>query len=130
MAILAGSLVVLSMVKPERLAASTGAMIALFAELLVALAIYDEIAKKTKKVGKGTSSMVVMAAGVLILTSALKKISEIETEKLLTSVIALGAVMAELVAAQVAISKWAKDGAKHAMSMLQWLRQFVSLQKQ
>lgn len=117
-AILAGSLVVLSMVKPERLAASTGAMIALFAELLVALAIYDEIAKKTKKVGKGTSSMVVMAAGVLILTSALKKISEIETEKLLTSVIALGAVMAELVAAQVAISKWAKDGAKHAMSML------------
>lgn len=117
-AILAGSLVVLSLVKPERLAASTGAMIALFAELLVALAIYDEIAKKTKKVGKGTSSMVVMAAGVLILTSALKKISEIETEKLLTSVIALGAVMAELVAAQVAISKWAKDGAKHAMSML------------
>ena len=117
-AILAGSLVVLSMVKPERLAASTGAMIALFAELLVALAIYDEIAKKTKKVGKGTSSMVVMAAGVLILTSALKKISEIETEKLLTSVIALGAVMAELDAAQVAISKWAKDGAKHAMSML------------
>lgn len=117
-AILAGSLVVLSMVKPERLAASTGAMIALFAELLVALAIYDEIAKKTKKVGKGTSSIVVMAAGVLILTSALKKISEIETEKLLTSVIALGAVMAELVAAQVAISKWAKDGAKHAMSML------------
>lgn len=62
--------------------------------------------------------MVVMAAGVLILTSALKKISEIETGKLLTSVIALGAVMAELVAAQVAISKWAKDGAKHAMSML------------
>ena len=117
-AILAGSLVVLSMVKPERLAASTGAMIALFAELLVALAIYDEIAKKTKKVGKGTSSMVVMAEGVLILTSALKKISEIETGKLLTSVIALGAVMAELVAAQVAISKWAKDGAKHAMSML------------
>ncbi|MFR8817094.1 MAG: tape measure protein [Butyricicoccus sp.] len=117
-AILAGSLVVLSLVKPERLAASTGAMIALFAELLVALAIYDEIAKKIKKVGKGTSSMVVMAAGVLILTSALKKISEIETEKLLTSVIALGAVMAELVAAQVAISKWAKDGAKHAMSML------------
>lgn len=117
-AILAGSLVVLSLVKPERLAASTGTMIALFAELLVALAIYDEIAKKTKKVGKGTSSMVVMAAGVLILTSALKKISEIETGKLLTSVIALGAVMAELVAAQVAISKWAKDGAKHAMSML------------
>lgn len=117
-AILAGSLVVLSLVKPERLAASTGAMIALFAELLVALAIYDEIAKKAKKVGKGTSSIVVMAAGVLILTSALKKISEIETGKLLTSVIALGTVMAELVAAQVAISKWAKDGAKHAMGML------------
>lgn len=117
-AILAGSLVVLSLVKPERLAASTGAMIALFAELLVALAIYDEIAKKTKKAGKGTSSMVVMAAGVMILTSALKKISEIETGKLLTSVIALGAVIAELVVAQVAISKWAKDGAKHAMSML------------
>ena len=117
-AILAGSLVVLSLVKPERLAASTGAMIALFAELLAALAIYDEITKKTKKVGKGTSSMVVIAAGVLILASALKKISEIETGKLLTSVIALGAVMAELVAAQVAISKWAKDGAKHALSML------------
>lgn len=117
-AILAGSLVVLSMVKPERLAASVGAMISLFIELLAALAIYDEITKKTKKVGKGTSSMVVMAAGVLILSSALKKIADIDSEKLVSSVIALGAVMAELVAAQIAISKWAPDGAKHAMSML------------
>lgn len=117
-AILAGSLVVLSMVKPERLAASVGAMISLFIELLAALAIYDEITKKTKKVGKGTSSMVIMAAGVLILSSALKKIADIDSEKLVSSVIALGAVMAELVAAQVAISKWAPDGAKHAISML------------
>lgn len=117
-AILAGSLVVLSMVKPERLAASVAAMISLFIELLAALAIYDEITKKTKKVGKGTSSMVVMAAGVLILSSALKKIADIDSEKLVSSVIALGAVMAELVAAQVAISKWAPDGAKHAISML------------
>ena len=117
-AILAGSLVVLSLVKPERLAASVGAMISLFAELLVALAIYDKIAKKTKKVGKGTSSMAVMAAGVLILSSALKKIADIDSEKLVSSVIALGAAMAELVTAQVAISKWAPDGAKHAMSML------------
>lgn len=117
-AILAGSLVVLSMVKPERLAASVGAMISLFVELLAALAIYDEITKKTKKVGKGTSSMVIMAAGVLILSSALKKIADIDSEKLVSSVIALGAVMAELVAAQIAISKWAPDGAKHAMSML------------
>ena len=117
-AILAGSLVVLSLVKPERLAASVGAMISLFVELLAALAIYDEITKKTKKVGKGTSSMVIMAAGVLILSSALKKIADIDSEKLVSSVIALGAVMAELVAAQVAISKWAPDGAKHAMSML------------
>lgn len=117
-AILAGSLVVLSMVKPERLAASVGAMISLFIELLAALAIYDEITKKTKKVGKGTSSMVVMAACVLILSSALKKIADIDSEKLVSSVIALGAVMAELVAAQIAISKWAPDGAKHAMSML------------
>ena len=117
-AILAGSLVVLSLVKPERLAASVGAMISLFIELLAALAIYDEITKKTKKVGKGTSSMVIMAAGVLILSSALKKIADIDSEKLVSSVIALGAVMAELVAAQVAISKWAPDGAKHAMSML------------
>lgn len=117
-AILAGSLVVLSMVKPERLAASVAAMISLFIELLAALAIYDEITKKTKKVGKGTSSMVVMAAGVLILSSALKKIADIDSEKLVSSVIALGAVMAELVAAQVAISKWAPDGAKHVISML------------
>lgn len=117
-AILAGSLVVLSLVKPERLAASVGAMISLFVELLAALAIYDEITKKTKKVGKETSSMVIMAAGVLILSSALKKIADIDSEKLVSSVIALGAVMAELVAVQVAISKWAPDGAKHAMSML------------
>ena len=117
-AILAGSLVVLSLVKPERLAASVGAMISLFIELLAALAIYDEITKKTKKVGKGTSSMVIMAAGVLILSSALKKIADIDSEKLVSSVIALGAVMAELVSAQIAISKWAPDGAKHAISML------------
>lgn len=117
-AVLAGSLVVLSMINPERLGTAVAATIALFAELLTALAIFDKITKETKKVGKGTRAMVVMAAGVLVLASALKKISEIETGKLVSSVAALGAVMVELVTAQVAISKWAADGAKHAMSML------------
>lgn len=117
-AILAGSLVVLSLVKPERLAASVAAMTALFAELLTSLAIFDEITKKTKKVGKGTTAMVAMAAGVLILSVALKKIAAVDSDKLLGSVIVLGAVMAELVTVQIAISRWAKDGTKHATSML------------
>lgn len=117
-AILAGSLVVLSLVKPERLAASIGAMTSLFIELIGATVLLTEFTKNNKGFGKGSNSMLIMAAAVLILSVALKKIGDIDSEKLLASVITLGVVMAELVAAQVAISKWAKDGAKHATSML------------
>lgn len=117
-AILAGSLVVLSMVDPTRLAAAIGAMISLFTELIVAVAVLTELTKKNKGFGKGTRSMVTMAASVLILSTALQKIGSIDSDKLVSSVAALGAVMAELVVAQAAISKWAKDGAKHAASML------------
>ena len=117
-AILAGSLVVLSMVDPTRLAAAIGAMISLFTELIVAVAVLTELTKKNKGFGKGTRSMATMAASVLILSTALQKIGSIDSDKLVSSVAALGAVMAELVVAQAAISKWAKDGAKHAASML------------
>lgn len=117
-AILAGALVILSMVEPTRLAASIGTMTSLFIELLGAVALLTEFTKDCKNFGKGTSSMILMSASVLILAESLKKIGTVDGEKLLSSVVVLGAVIAELVAAQVMLSKFAAGGAKNAMSIM------------
>lgn len=116
--IMAGSLVVLSLVDPERLAASSVAMIAVCIELMSTFAAFGALAKSAKGNAKALGSLLTISASILILSNALKQIGEIESDKLLGAVVSLGAVMAELVAVQVALSKFAKDGAKHSASLI------------
>lgn len=105
--LMAASLAVLSMVKPERLAASIGAMTAAFGELLGVLAVMTTIAKSVKslKFIALSTGMIAVSAAVLVLAGALKVISTIGSENLLTSVLALGAVMGELTVVAFALSK-------------------------
>lgn len=116
--IMAGSLVVLSLVDPERLAASSAAMLAVCIELMTTFAAFSELAKSARGNVKALASLLTISASILILSMALKQIGEIEGDKLLGAIVSLGAVMAELVAAQVALSEFAKDGAKHSASLI------------
>lgn len=105
--IIAASLAVVSMIKPERLSASMGAMTGVFLGLLgvmKALALISKEVSSLKLMAVSTGMMAVSSA-VLVLSGALKVISTIDKSNLLASVVALGGVMAELTVVGAILSK-------------------------
>lgn len=97
-ALMAGSLAVLSMVKADRLGAAIGVLTVTFGELLGVMAVMTHLTKNVQslKLSVLAGGMVAVSAAVLVLSGALKVISSIDSDKLLGSVVALGGVMAEL----------------------------------
>ena len=103
--ILAASLTVLSLIKPERLAGSLGAITVLFAELVAGLSVLNGLTvKKQFKVAGISAALVAISTGVLVLSAALKTISSVDPERLVSSITALGFVLAELSAAAIVLS--------------------------
>lgn len=127
--LMAASLAVLSMVKPERLAASIGAMTVVFGELLGVLAVMTTITKSVKslKFIALSTGMIAVSAAVLVLAGALKVISTIGSENLLTSVLALGTVMVELTAVAFILSKDSGRFMKGAAGTMHLQPEFESL---
>ena len=97
-ALMAGSLAVLSMVKADRLGAAIGALTVTFGELLGVMAVMTQLTKNVQslKLSVLAGGMVAVSAAVLVLSGALKVISTIDSDKLLGSAVALGGVMAAL----------------------------------
>ena len=112
-ALMAGSLAVLSMVKADRLGAAIGALTVTFGELLGVMAVMTQLTKNVQslKLSVLAGGMVAVSAAVLVLSGALKVISTIDSDKLLGSVAALGGVMLELAAVAAVLSK---DGGRFA----------------
>lgn len=106
-ALMAGSLAVLSMVKADRLGAAIGALTVTFGELLGVMAVMTQLTKNVQslKLSVLAGGMVAVTAAVLVLSGALKVISTIDSDKLLGSVAALGGVMLELAAVAAVLSK-------------------------
>lgn len=106
-ALMAGSLAVLSMVKAGRLGAAIGALTVTFGELLGVMAVMTQLTKNVQslKLSVLAGGMVAVSAAVLVLSGALKVISTIDSDKLLESVAALGGVMLELAAVAAVLSK-------------------------
>lgn len=106
-ALMAGSLAVLSMVKADRLGAAIGVLTVTFGELLGVMAVMAHLTKNVQslKLSVLAGGMVAVSAAVLVLSGALKVISTIDSDKLLGSVAALGGVMLELAAVAAVLSK-------------------------
>lgn len=106
-ALMAGSLAVLSMVKADRLGAAIGALTVTFGELLGVMAVMTQLTKNVQslKLSVLAGGMVAVSAAVLVLSGALKVISTIDSDKLLGSVATLGGVMLELAAVAAVLSK-------------------------
>lgn len=106
-ALMAGSLAVLSMVKADRLGAAIGVLTVTFGELLGVMAVMTQLTKNVRilKLSVLAGGMVAVSAAVLVLSGALKVISTIDSDKLLGSVAALGGVMLELAAVAAVLSK-------------------------
>ena len=98
-AILAASIVVISLIDSTKLTASLGAITVLFAELMASMAVFSRISGEIKGVIKGTTAMIGVSASVLLLASALKKISDIEPEQMVVALTGIAGLMTAMVAA-------------------------------
>ena len=118
-AVLAASLTVLSMVKPERLTGSLISITVLFTELVAALEVLNTLTLGKKfQVAALSGAMVAISTGVLMLSAALKTISSVEPENLVASVLALGVVLAELSAAAAFLGKTTTKMTKGTLGMV------------
>lgn len=119
-ALMAGSLAVLSMVKADRLGAAIGVLTVTFGELLGVMAVMVHLTKNVQslKLSVLAGGMVAVSAAVLVLSGALKVISSIDSDKLLGSVVALGGVMAELALVAVILSRDGGRFTKGAAGMI------------
>lgn len=118
-AILAASLVVLSLVKPERLTGAIVAISTLFLELSVAFGALSTVTTGKKiQTGVMSTALVAMSAGILILSAALKTISSVDPERLVASMMVLTVTLAELTTVTVLMSKTTNRMTKGTTGMI------------
>jgi tape measure domain-containing protein len=116
--VLAASLLVLSMIDPKRLTSALVAITVLFGELMGAMAIFEKIAGKSKGALKSVGVMIAMSTSVLILASALKKISDLEWNQLAIGLTGILGLMAIVVSAAIAMGKYGKKLKSGAAQMV------------
>ena len=116
--VLAASLLVLSMIDPKCLTSALVAITVLFGELMGAMAIFEKIAGKSKGTLKSVGVMIAMSTSVLILASALKKISDLEWNQLAIGLTGILGLMAIVVSAAIAMGKYGKKLKSGAAQMV------------
>lgn len=109
--ILAASLLVLSMIEPDRLDSAITGMTLLFTELFSSMAIFNKIGTGGKGMVRTTTAMTMMSISVLILASALKKISDIDPDNMTNAIIGV----ASLAGIVIATSKLMSSGSGQVM---------------
>ena len=119
-AIMAGSLTVLSLIKPERLASAIGGLTMIFGELVGSFYAIQKLLG-TVKAGKLNGialAMVSVSAAVLILSSAVKKLGGLDMASLAKGLIGVGVLLAELVGAATLLSNGTERFTKGALGMI------------
>ena len=104
--ILAASLVALSLIDSEKLTLSLVAMSAMFAELFGSMAIFEKVMAGSgfRSMGKVTTAMIGLSVAVLLLSTALVKISEVDYDGLIKGLVGVAGLMAILVTTTKALS--------------------------
>ncbi len=118
LAILAASILVISLINSDKLTGSLEALTVMFIDLVAALAAVDKLVQDERGVKKSATALLVMSAAVLVLSSALKKISDIDTEHLISSLVAITVLLAELVVVSKTMETDSKGMIKAATAMV------------
>lgn len=116
--ILAGAIVIVSLIDSEKLSASIGAITMLFADLMGAMAIFGKVSGNLTGVTKAVGTMLGLSVSVLIMASALKKIGELDFGQMTTGLVGVIALTATMVGAVAALGKFGGNGIKGAMQMV------------
>ena len=117
-ALLAGSIVAISLIDSDKLSASLGAITVLFANLLGAMAIFNKISSDTGKVAKACTAMIAMSVAVSILAGALKKVSDLDWGELARGLIGIAGLTTIVVASSKAMASGQKQVMKGATSLI------------
>lgn len=117
-ALLAGSIVDISLIDSDKLSASLGAITVLFANLLEAMAIFNKISSDTGKVSKACTAMIAMSVAVSILAGALKKVSDLDWGELARGLIGIAGLTTIVVASSKAMASGQKQVMKGATSLI------------
>lgn len=117
-ALLAGSIVAISLIDSDKLSASLGAITVLFANLLGAMAIFNKISSDTGKVSKACTAMITMSVAVSILAGALKKVSDLDWGELARGLVGIAGLTAIVVASSKAMASGQKQVMKGATSLI------------
>lgn len=117
-ALLAGSIVAISLIDSDKLSASLGAITVLFANLLGAMVIFNKISSDTGKVSKACTAMIAMSVAVSILAGALKKVSDLDWGELARGLIGIAGLTTIVVASSKAMASGQKQVMKGATSLI------------
>ena len=117
-AVLAAALLIISKVPVEKLGTSLGAVTALFGETLGALALFEKINGDYNGAYKAVAIILAMSVSLLILASAVKKLSDLGLEGLAEGVIGISALMYAVVGAAKLMSKGGNDISKGAYQLV------------
>lgn len=117
-ALLAGSIVAISLIDSDKLSASLGAITVLFANLLGAMAIFNKISSDTGKVSKACTAMIAMSVAVSILAGALKKVSDLDWGELARGLVGIAGLTTIIVASSKAMASGQKQVMKGATSLI------------
>lgn len=117
-ALLAGSIVAISLIDRDKLSASLGAITVLFANLLGAMAIFNKISSDTGKVSKACTAMIAMSVAVSILAGALKKVSDLDWGELARGLVGIAGLTTIVVASSKAMASGQKQVMKGATSLI------------
>lgn len=117
-ALLAGSIVAISLIDSDKLSASLGAITVLFANLLGAMAIFNKISSDTGKVSKACTAMIAMSVAVSILAGVLKKVSDLDWGELARGLVGIAGLTTIVVASSKAMASSQKQVMKGATSLI------------
>ena len=117
-ALLAGSIVAISLIDSDKLSTSLGAITVLFANLLGAMAIFNKISSDTGKVSKACTAMIAMSVAVSILAGALKKVSDLDWGELARGLVGIAGLTTIVVASSKAMASSQKQVMKGATSLI------------
>ena len=115
--ILAASLLVLSSIDPARLATALAGMAVVFGELTLAMMAINKVGN-IKGLMKTSTSMISMAAAMLIMAGALKILSSISIGEMVTGLVGLAAALGTMVLAVKLFSTKSKGLAKTSASLI------------
>lgn len=117
-ALLADSIVAISLIDSDKLSVSLGAITVLFANLLGAMAIFNKISSDTGKVSKACTAMIAMSVAVSILAGALKKVSDLDWGELARGLVGIAGLTTIVVASSKAMASGQKQVMKGATSLI------------